>query len=223
MGRTIFQENSFKKGFKPMHNSRTLLLQLLLLTLAGCASVSMVSSSKAPAATTNYKSFLVVGISENRQMRQVFEEVMAVELRKKGLSATASYTITGVEEKLSRESIIKAVQATAVDAVITTRIADTKRATTKNVGYVMTDRTIDGYASLYGTGGTVSMATFDLKPVEITTATTTALESHLFDTSTQNLVWTGMTNAVDPQGIITASEKFAGVVITTLGKEGLIK
>jgi len=206
-----------------MHKSRSLLLLLLLLTLTGCASVSMVSSSKAPnATTTNYKAFLVVGISDNWQMRQIFEEVMAVELRKKGLSATASYTVTGVKEKLSRELIVKAVQATAVDAVITTRIADTKRTTTKNVGYVMTDRTIDGYANLYGTG-TVSMATFDLKPVEITTATTTALESHLFDTSTQNLVWTGMTNAVDPQGIITASEKFAGVVITTLGKEGLIK
>jgi len=198
---------------------RSILLLLFLLTIAGCASVSMVSSGKAPnAPTKKYQSFLVVGISENRQMRQVFEGVLAAELRSRGLAATPSYTITGIEAKLTRELIVNAAQATAVDAVLTSRVVDIKRTTSKNVGYVMTGRSIDGYASLYGTG-TVSMATFDLKPVEITNSSTTALESHLFDTGTQNLVWVGSSNAVDPQGIITASKEFAGVVITSLDKE----
>ena len=62
-----------------------------------------------------------------------------------------------------------------------------------------------------------------MKPVEITTSTTFALESQLFDTATQKMVWTGITNAVDPKGIITVTEKFAGVVINELSKEGLVK
>jgi len=206
-----------------MQISRLFASLLILLALAGCASVSMLASRKDPAAASkNYRSFLVVGITENRQMRQIFEEVLAAELRKKGLSATPSYTKTGVEAKLSRDLVVKAVQATAVDAVITTRIADTKRATTTDVGYAMTDRGVDGYAGWYG-AGTVSYATFDMKPVEITTSTTFALESQLFDTESQKMVWAGITNAVDPKGIITASEKFAAVVINELGKEGLIK
>ena len=187
---------------------------LLILITAGCASVSMVESWKDRTVPgKSYQNFLVVGITENLQMRQIFEEVLAAELRKKGVAATASYTITGVEEKLSRGAVEKAVQATAVDAVITTRVVDFKKKTQKDVGYVMSDR-----AKI----GPVSFATFDLKPVEITTSTTYALETDLFDTATQNLVWTGTTNAVDPQGIITVSKEFSGVVITEMSKEGLI-
>jgi len=206
-----------------MHLLRPLLLLLLLFTVAGCASVSMVSSVKEPTAPPrSYRNFLVVGISDNSQRRQVFEEIMAAELRKKGLSATPSYTVTGVEEKLSVPLVEKAALVVGVDAVLTARIVDLKRKTQKDVGYAMTDRGIDGYASIYGTG-TVSFATFDLKPVEITTSTIYGLQSNLFDTATRGLVWTGTSNAVDPQGVITASAKFAGVVINALIKEGLIQ
>jgi hypothetical protein len=197
---------------------------LLLLALAGCASVTMVSSVKEQsAAPKSYRSFLVVGITQNLQTRQVFEGVMAAELRKRGLSAVPSYTVTGVEEKLSVALVEKAALAAAVDAVITAKVVDLKRKTHKDVGYAMTERGVDSYAGIYGGVGTVSYATFDMKPVEITTSTTYGLESHLFDTATKGLVWTGTSNAVDPQGLITASEKFAGVVINTLTREGLIK
>lgn len=206
-----------------MYLIRPLLLLLILLTLTGCASVSLVSSRKEPAAAgKNYRNFLVVGITENWQRRQIFEEVLSGELRKKGLVATPSYKVTGVEEKLSRELIVKAVQKTRVDAVITTRIVDTQQKKHTDVGYVMTDRGINAYADIYGSG-TVSYAVFDMKPVEITTSTTFILGSDLFDTASEQRVWTGTTNAVDPKGVITVSEKFAGVVINTLSKEGLIQ
>ena len=213
---------------------KPLLLLLLLLTLTGCASVSMVASWKDQAAPPkNYGKFLVVGITENGLMRQLFEEVVASELRKKGLAATPSYTVTGMEEKQSRESLEKAVRKTAVDAVITTRVTGSKRSTESRVGYVMTDR---GFANpylssydvmpndLYGFYGAsvVSYATFDMKPVEVTNSTTFTLETNLFDTESGKLVWSGTTTTVDPKGVITASEKFSRVVITALSKEGLI-
>ena len=217
-----------------MRITQSPLLLLLFLSLTGCASVSMVTSWKEQTTPTkSYRKFLVAGISENRQMRQVFEEVLAAELRKKGVSATPSYTITGVEEKQSRESLENAVHKTAVDAVITTRIAARKRATDTRVGYVMTDRGFTNpYLSdndvmpvdLYGFYGAsvVSYATFDMKSVEVTTSTTTILETNLFDTVTNKLVWSCTTTAINPKGIITVSEEFAGVVINALSKEGLI-
>jgi len=207
-----------------MHISRLSYALLFLLALTGCASVSMVSSVREPTAPVkNYRSFLVVGITQDLQTRQVFEGVMAAELRKKGLAAIPSYTVTGVEEKLSVALVEKAARTAAVDAVITAKVIDLQRKTHKDVGYAMTDRGIDGYAGFYGGVGTISYATFDLKPVEITTSKTYGLESHLFDSATKGIVWTGTSNAVDPRGLITASEQFAAVVITTLSKEGLIK
>ena len=210
------------------------LMLLLLLSLTGCASVSLVASWKDPTAPTkSYRKFFVVGITENRQMRQIFEEVLTVELRKKGLTATPSYTITGIEEKQTKESLEKAVQKSAVDAVITTRVTARKRTTDTRVGYVMTDR---GFSNpylgsddvmpidLYGFYGAsvVSYATFDMKPVEVTDSKTFTLETNFFDSGTNRLVWSGTTTVTNPKGIITASEGFADVVIAALSKEGLI-
>jgi hypothetical protein len=201
---------------------RLILLLVLMAPLAGCAPVSLVNSWKDPLVQKKtYRDFLVVGISHNRQTRQIFEEVLAAELRKKGLSATPSYTVTGVEEQQTRSSIEKAVQATKVDAVITTRLVDMTKKSRTSVGYTMTDRGVDSYVDFYGSG-TVSYATFDMKPVEITTSRTYAMETNLFDTATQKLVWAGTTNAVDPKGTITVSKQYADIIINSMSKEGLI-
>jgi hypothetical protein len=211
------------------------LLLFLTLTLTGCSSITMVASWRDKSAPArSYGKLLVVGITENGQMRQLFEEVMAAELRKKGVIATPSYLITGMKEKQSRESLEKAVKKTGADAVITTRVTGRKRSTDTHVGYVMTDR---GFANpylnnyydvmpndLYGFYGAsvVAYATFDMKSVEVTTSTTSTLETNLFDTATGKLIWSGTTTMVDPEGLITASKKFAGVTITALSKEGMI-
>jgi uncharacterized protein YceK/N-methylhydantoinase B/oxoprolinase/acetone carboxylase alpha subunit len=201
---------------------RLLVSLLMILPLTGCASVSLVNSWKDQLAPKkSYRDFLVVGITSKWQTRQIFEEVLAAELRKKGISATASYTLTGTEEKLSRSLIEKVVQASGFDAVITARLVDLKKKSHTDVGYTMTSRGYDSYVDFYGTGA-VSYATFDLSPVEVTTSKTYAMETNLFDTTTQKLVWAGTTDAVDPKGIITVSKEYAGVVITSLRTEGLI-
>lgn len=193
------------------------------LLLAGCASLSLVHTWQDPDIPPKpYRSFLVVGVSDKLQVRQVFEEIMVTELRKHGATATPSYTIAAARDRLTRSAVEKAVQETGADAVITTRLVDLKEKSHTAAGYVMTDRGIGGYASMYGTG-TISYATFDAKPVEITTSRTYALETNLFDTTTQHPVWRGMTNAVDPKGIITLSEKHAPVVTDALTRKGFIK
>jgi hypothetical protein len=207
-----------------MNNIKPLLhLLSLCLLLTGCANVKLVSTWKDPAAKPkSYRQLLVVGVTENTQTRQIFEEVMAAEFRKQGVAAVPSYTMTGVEEKLSVALVEKAVKTSDVDGVLVTRIIDTRKKTHTDVGYNMTTRGIDGYAGIYGSG-TISYATFDLAPVEITTSTTTAVETSLFDRATKGIVWQGVTDAVDPKGIITGSEKVAGVIANELRKERLIQ
>ncbi len=211
-----------------------ILLLLLLLSLTGCASVSMVASWKEPATPTKrYGKILVAGITENRLMRQLFEEVLSGELRKKGVVATPSYTITGVEEKQTRDSLENAVRKTTSDGVLTTRVTSSKKVTDSRVGYVMTSQGFTNpYLSnydvlpndLYGFYGAsvVSYATFDMKPVQVTTSTTFTLETNLFDAITNKMVWSGTTTVTNPKGIITVSEEFADVVMKSMNKEGLI-
>src|SRR5574338_455269 len=96
---------------------------LAMVMLTGCASISLVDSWKdAGALAKKYQKLLVVGVAEKAQMRQVFEEVFAAEIRKKGVAAIRSYLVTGVVEKPSKASLEQAVLKSGADGVIITRL-----------------------------------------------------------------------------------------------------
>lgn len=213
---------------------RHLLLSLLLaLLLSGCASVSLVASWKDPATpVTRYQTLLVVGITENVQTRQLFEEVMADRLRGRGVTAIPGYTVAGSAKQQSREALEEALKKSRADAVVTTRITSRKKATDTRAGYTMTDR---GFANpylsdydvlpwdLYGFyGATVSYATFDSKPVEVTTSRTLTLETNLFDARSERLVWSATTTIEDPKGVITASKELSDTVINAMRTQGVL-
>jgi hypothetical protein len=209
------------------------LMFLTIFTLSGCASVSLQDSWKDPNVTAKpYQKILIVGIADKTQMRQIFEEVFESEITKKGTVGIASYTITGVKDKPSRAALEEAVKKSGADAVITARMVSLKKKKDVRTGFVMTDR---GYtntnfsgAEVYPTdlysfyGGTVAYATFDHKPVEVTTSTRATIETNLFDTGTGRLVWSGTSSAVDPEGVITFSKDLANTVIKAMSKDGLL-
>jgi len=194
------------------------ILLLLLLLLPGCASVSLVSTLRDQSVPVKqYKKVLVVGVTAKPQMRQVFEEVFASEVMKKGITGIPSYTITGVSEKLSRASLEEAVKKTGVDGVITTRVVGTKKDTEVHAGFIMTDR---GVTNVYGVP--VTFATFVGQPVEVTLSTEAAIETNLFDSATGRMVWSGTSNAVNPEGIIKVTGELADTVIKAMARDGLL-
>jgi len=198
--------------------SRLLQSSLLLLTLSGCASVSLQHTAKDPTLPAKqYQKLLIVGIAEKPQMRQVFEEVLTSELEKRGVKGIPSYTITGMKEKLSRTAVEEAVRKTGADGVITTRMTALKKDSETHTGFIMTDH---GFADGYGIH--VTYATFVHQPVEVVLSTEAALETNLFDSATGRLAWTGISSAVDPQGIITVSRELAETVFKAMAKDGLI-
>jgi len=194
-----------------------LLFSLLGMILTGCASISLQHSAKdATLPAKKYQKLLIVGITEKSERRQVFEEVLAAELQKRGVIAIPSYTITGVTEKLTWAAGEEAVRKTGADGAITTRMIALKKDTSVNTGYVMTEH---GFADGYGVH--VTYATFIHQPVEVLLSTKMAIETNLFDAATGRLVWTGTSSAVDPEGIITFSRGLAEVVFNTMAKDGL--
>lgn len=207
---------------------------LMLITMVtGCASVSLVNSWRdAEAPAKLYRKILVVGVANNNQMRQVFEEVFSDELRKQKLTAISSYTITGVEAKQSRETLEEAVRKSGADGVLITRLVNLKRNTTTQTGFVMTDRGFthpDFYDPVFMPtdmlgyyGATVSYASFEHRSVEVTTSNVATLQTTLFNAGTGRMVWSGTTSAVDPAGVVTISSRLSGVVIRALASQGLI-
>jgi hypothetical protein len=210
-----------------------LLVLQAVLTITGCASVSLENSWKDPAISNRqYRNILVVAIVEKQQMRQVFEEVFAEEIRKRSATGTASYSLTGVTDKPSRAALEDAVKKSGADAVITARMVGLKKDTDARTGFVMTDRGFSNVnysgAEVYPTnyldfyGGAVSYASFEHQAVSVTKSIRMTVESNLFDTGTGKLVWSGASDAVDPQGIITISKGLAERVIKALAQDGLL-
>jgi hypothetical protein len=197
---------------------RLALLLLVLNTLSGCASISLVNSWKDPGVTAKkYHKLLIVGIAEKPPMRKVFEEVFASELVKKGVTGIPSYTITGVKEKPTRASLEEAVGKSGADGVITTRVTSIKKDKDTQTGFIMTEH---GFADAYGVP--VNYATFVHQSVEVTTSTNAAIETNLFDRESGLLVWSGTSSVVNPEGIITISQELADLVFKAMAKDGLI-
>jgi hypothetical protein len=208
---------------------------MLLITslLTGCASISLVDSWKDPGASAQrYRKLLIVGIAEKRQMRQVFEEVFAAELTKKGVAAVPSYPLTGFEIKPTRAALEQAVSKSGADGVITTRLVALKKDTEAKTGFIMTDKgfsspnfadpTLHPYNMYDFYGGSVAYAEFKHQSVEVTMKTIYSLQTNLFDAGTSRLVWTGLTSAVNPEGIITLTDEVAEVVIKAMAQAGLL-
>jgi hypothetical protein len=198
--------------------SRFILLLMLSFLLSGCASVSLVNTMRDKGvAAKQYRKVLVVGVASNPQMRQVFEEVFASKVTKKGIAGIPSYTITGVNEKPSRASLEEAVKKTGADGVITTRIVGMKKDTEAHAGFIMTDR---GATDFYGVP--VTYATFVGQPVEVTLSTEAAIETNLFDSGSGRMVWSGTSSAVNPEGIVKITGELADAVIKSMAKDGLL-
>jgi len=195
-----------------------LLLIPVMAAVTGCSSISLISSWKDPGASPKqYRKLLVVGIEEKLLLRQVFEEVFAAEVTKKGAIGIASYTITGVKDKPSRSILEEAVKKSGADGVITARMVSMKEGKIVRSGFIMTEH---GFTDFYG--APVNFATFVSQPVEVTTSTKATIETNLFDSGTGRLVWSGTSSAVNPEGIINSSRELADSVIKAMTRDGLL-
>ena len=189
-----------------------------MAAVTGCSSISLRSSWKDPGAPAKqYRKLLVVGVEDKLLLRQVFEEVFAAEVSKKGAIGIASYTITGVKDKPSRAGLEEAVKKSGADGVITARLVSMKEDKGVRSGFVMTER---GYTDFFG--APVTFATFVSQPVEVTMSKESSVETNLFDSETGRLVWSCTSSAVNPEGIITSSRELADSVIKAMSRDGLL-
>lgn len=205
---------------------RLLLLSIILL-VSGCASTTLVSSKKTEGAPVRkYRSLLVVGMSESPQTRQVFEEIFADELRKRGLKATAGYTIESLKSKPSRAAFADAMQKTGAEGLLSSRILDVKVKRDVKAGFVMTDRGvfIDDFYDYYGDyrEGVGTYASFESKPVDEIISRVTTIETTLFDAATGRKIWTGRSNEADADHLIASTRELATLVLDALATEGLL-
>jgi hypothetical protein len=112
---------------RPLHNKRTSVASLLVLTitacLSGCAGVSVKGAwQDGVPRNQTFARVLIVGVSPDRNLRCAFESTFASQIKSASTTPISSCDMLNSKEPLTRENIERVVATAHADAVLATRL-----------------------------------------------------------------------------------------------------
>jgi hypothetical protein len=167
---------------------------------------------------------MVVGVSEEGARRRLFEEVFVREFEKRGIEAVASFKVLGPDTRLTRAGVKAEADRLRVNAVLATRLTSAGKEETYQPPSVSTmpsdyARSLDRYFYDfgYGFGGHSTSPGTQAKHYVV------RLETNVFDTDTEKLIWTASSQTVEPESIREIIESLCKNVMDRLHQDGLVR
>jgi len=202
-----------------------LALAALLVTACGSTHSSMTHSWVDPAhGTKTIQKVLVIGLVEKASMRRVFETQMSGILQQNGVAADPSFSLlpelgTKGDETALREMVRGAVAKSGADAVTITRLvsAETSQRWVQGSTYVVPEPYYGGFYNYYYNSYQVVSS-----PDYLVEDKTYVIETNLYEVATEKLIWTGISETLNPESAIKGIDSVGKVIVSTLRKEGLI-
>jgi hypothetical protein len=197
---------------------RSVLLTGTIL-LATCTSTKITSSWREPnkqVSVDKLHKVLVVALFKNETSRHKAEDQMAVYLKGKGI---VSYSYLGSNFDKSNENALREkIRADGFDGAVTMRLVDVDKEKVYNPGntslYPPYFRNFSGYYyrswSFYSTPGYYS----DTK--------TYTIETNVYSIKEDKIIWSGLTETTNPDGLKKITEEVAKVVFKKMVQEGFI-
>lgn len=189
-----------------------------VLTLAACGSASRtISTLDGPAyAGSGFANVLVLAIADNYDNRATFERELAKKISSGDTSATAHYTLTKMGDPIDRPAVEKLVKDGGFDAVLITRVLDSKVVGREKAGSAATkvSRKSDAFFR------------YDYEelndPVTIALDVNVAISSELFSVASGQIVWAIESNLSDKASVGMIVFDAADIVAQRLRRDGLI-
>ena len=192
-----------------------------LLLLGACSStLSTVKTYEDPQyANVSFNNFLVIGVAGSYDNRARWERMMASKISAQGASASAYYSIVGGEQEINRDTVINAVRANSIDAVLLTRVqsqesdvtvkrgASTAKVSRKN------DRPVDLFRYDYEVLN---------NPETINVAMTLVLSTELFAANDEKRIWAIESTIADKENVAYLIEDAIDMIVGELSKDHLI-
>jgi len=177
---------------------------------------------------TVFKKLFVIGVAENQESRQAFEDAFANAINGQGGSAATSWGHLPKSEQLTEDEVRSAVEAGGFDGVLITRLLAVDKAQQYTPASTYNNpqtRYYAGGGGLYGYGfygfyGTTFAQVHE--PGYFETSTTIRVETNLYSVATDSLVWTAQSDTVDPSSIPDARDSMTAAVAKKLKEEKLI-
>jgi hypothetical protein len=189
-----------------------------VLILAACGSASStISTLDGPAyAGPGFANVLVLAIADNYDNRATFERELAKKISSGSTSATAHYTLTKMGEPIDRPAVEKLVKDGGFDAVLITRVLDSKVVGREKAGSAATkvSRKSDAFFR------------YDYEelndPVTIALDVNVAISSELFSVASGQIVWAIESNLSDKASVGMIVFDAADIVSQRLRRDGLV-
>jgi hypothetical protein len=164
--------------------------------------------------------FLVIGVSDSTENRRAFENALVSELQKRQLRATPSVVIMPADQIITRETVLEAIEGRKIDAVLVTRLigVDTTYSYTPEETYVLPDPYYEKFYAYYSR----SYETVH-EPGYLVEDTVVSLETNLYETKGEKLVWSGVSKSFNPADANEVISALSKLIVDTLVSEGLVK
>ena len=187
---------------------------LAIALSAGCAGTPPVGERRDPEFSAQLDNILIIGISDRAERRRAFEEEFVLALAARDISATASHTIIESASGLTRGGVEQAISGKGFGAVLVTRLAGVEQSQIEQLPTI--NRRYRSFSGYYDHVLQQNNAGYYARFRAF------SLESHLYETATERLVWSMRSEAVDSSRPQQTIEQQIRLTIAALSRQGLL-
>ena len=160
---------------------------------------------------------LILGITPREAVRRTFEHDMSERLEYIGVTGLASSDIFPMNEKLDSNTFRLHFNTDQFDAVITSQLVSSDKDQhyqSGSYGY----GAYGGYRGFYGNYGSAYDSYYS--PGYSYTTTTVKIETKVYDTKTEQMIWTAISDTFDPADETDAIKSLNRKLVYELNKQG---
>jgi len=160
---------------------------------------------------------LILGITAREAVRRTFEHDMAERLEYIGVTGLASSDIFPIDQKLDSNTFRLHFKSDEFDVVITSQLVSSDKEQHYQSG-TPTYGAYGGYRGFYGNYGSAYDTYYS--PGYSYTTTTIKIETKVYDTKTEQMVWTAISDTFDPSNETDAIKSLNRKLVYELEKQG---
>jgi hypothetical protein len=193
----------------------------LLLSLATCGGTKLTSVWKDNAYEGTIDKIMVVAVTENSRNRLIFEREFVEEFKKIGIEAVASVDVTSSEEKSNEAVILAEARKRGISMILVTHLIGVEN---KEVYHLPTTHAVPsrGYYNRFNSYYP-RVYEYVHEPGYYTKHKSVNLETNLYETQTEKLIWSVTSETLDPESVNTVIESLSKVIIKSLQKNNLLE
>ena len=202
-----------------IHKLKNLALVMFTLTLGACSSTELTSVWVDEINTRALNSILVVGISESPEKQKLYEDTFVTLLQKRGIDAKAGYTEFLYDDAQTTDSILAQLQTVNTEALLVTHALGVDNESVyhpprmESVPHTYYDSFSGYYRTVYR---------YVHVPGYTSNHVVVRLETNLYDSATQELLWSAQSKSVDPASLEKLISELANEVTSELRATGFI-